>query len=167
MSKRHQSSRRKTYGRRQHEVHERQRPRHSTAEGFELELDELGLAPPGRPARLPRSAQPRASASRSATERMAVYEGARPRTIVLPAAPAGRRAARRSPRRRVRGAVRAGRRPNRLGARPRGDRRRVPARVLLARPDRSASRRPGYDIGRLSTERDAPRRPRRRSSAPT
>ena len=41
MSKRHQSSRRKTYGRRQHEVRERQdRDHHS--EGFEFELSDWG-----------------------------------------------------------------------------------------------------------------------------
>ena len=41
MSKRHQSSRRKTYGRRQHEVRERQdRGQHS--ESFELELGDWG-----------------------------------------------------------------------------------------------------------------------------
>ena len=43
MSKRHQSSRRKTYGRRQHEVRERPRPR-PAAEGFEFELGEWGSA---------------------------------------------------------------------------------------------------------------------------
>jgi hypothetical protein len=43
MSKRHQSSRRKTYGRRQHEVRERQdRGQHS--ESFEFELGEWGPA---------------------------------------------------------------------------------------------------------------------------
>lgn len=40
MSKRHQSSRRKSYGRRQHELHER-RERHRTPEP-EMELDDLG-----------------------------------------------------------------------------------------------------------------------------
>ena len=43
MSKRHTSSRRKTYGRRQHEVRERQ-DRGQQAEGFEFELGELGAA---------------------------------------------------------------------------------------------------------------------------
>jgi hypothetical protein len=43
MSKRHTSSRRKTYGRRQHELRERHdRGQHS--EGFELELGEWGAA---------------------------------------------------------------------------------------------------------------------------
>ena len=43
MSKRHTSSRRKTYGRRQHEVRERQdRGQHS--EGFEFELGDWGSA---------------------------------------------------------------------------------------------------------------------------
>jgi hypothetical protein len=43
MSKRHTSSRRKTYGRRQHEVRERQDRGHH-AEGFEFELGEWGPA---------------------------------------------------------------------------------------------------------------------------
>jgi hypothetical protein len=43
MSKRHQSSRRKTYGRRQHEVRERhERGQH--AEGFEFDLGDWGSA---------------------------------------------------------------------------------------------------------------------------
>ena len=41
MSKRHQANRRKTYGRRQHEVRERQdRAQHS--EGFDFELGDWG-----------------------------------------------------------------------------------------------------------------------------
>ena len=56
MSKRHTSSRRKTYGRRQHEVRERN-DRGQHTEGFEFELGEWGSAGPGRPARVPRSAQ--------------------------------------------------------------------------------------------------------------
>ena len=43
MSKRHTSSRRKTYGRRQHEVRERN-DRGQHAEGFEFELGEWGSA---------------------------------------------------------------------------------------------------------------------------
>ena len=43
MSKRHQSSRRKTYGRRQHEVAER-RPRELVQEPYESGLDDLGPA---------------------------------------------------------------------------------------------------------------------------
>jgi hypothetical protein len=43
MSKRHTSSRRKTYGRRQHEVRERQ-DRGQHAEGYEFELGEWGPA---------------------------------------------------------------------------------------------------------------------------
>ena len=43
MSKRHTSSRRKTYGRRQHEVRERQ-DRGQQAEGYEFELGEWGAA---------------------------------------------------------------------------------------------------------------------------
>ena len=41
MSKRHQSSRRKSYGRRQHELTER-RGRDVSQESFEAELEELG-----------------------------------------------------------------------------------------------------------------------------
>ncbi len=48
MSKRHQSSRRKTYGRRQHEVRERQdRTHHIDTAGFEL--DEWGSSAPSDP----------------------------------------------------------------------------------------------------------------------
>jgi hypothetical protein len=43
MSKRHQSSRRKTYGRRQHEVRERHE-RGQEGETFELDLGEWGTA---------------------------------------------------------------------------------------------------------------------------
>ncbi len=43
MSKRHTANRRKTYGRRQHEVRERQ-DRGRQAEGFEFELGEWGPA---------------------------------------------------------------------------------------------------------------------------
>ena len=68
MSKRHTSSRRKTYGRRQHEVRERQdRGQHS--EGFEFELGDWGSGRP-RPTRSASSIRAvRASASRSATDR--------------------------------------------------------------------------------------------------
>lgn len=48
MSKRHQSSRRKVYGRRQHEVRERQDREHHH-EGFELVLDDWGPAAPSDP----------------------------------------------------------------------------------------------------------------------
>jgi hypothetical protein len=48
MSKRHQSSRRKAYGRRQHEVRERhERTRHTDTAAFEL--DEWGAAAPSDP----------------------------------------------------------------------------------------------------------------------
>ena len=43
MSKRHQASRRKSYGRRQHEVRERN-DRHDPSQGFEFELAEWGSA---------------------------------------------------------------------------------------------------------------------------
>ena len=48
MSKRHQSSRRKTYGRRQHEVRERT-DRHQQQEGFDLELTDWGPSAPSDP----------------------------------------------------------------------------------------------------------------------
>jgi hypothetical protein len=48
MSKRHTSSRRKAYGRRQHELRERQE-RTQHAEGFELELGDWGPAAPADP----------------------------------------------------------------------------------------------------------------------
>ena len=48
MSKRHQSSRRKTYGRRRHEVRERQdRANHHDASAFEL--DDWGAGAPSDP----------------------------------------------------------------------------------------------------------------------
>jgi hypothetical protein len=48
VSKRHQSSRRRAYGRRQHEVHEREgNRRHSQAD--EAELDTFGVASQGDP----------------------------------------------------------------------------------------------------------------------
>lgn len=48
MSKRHQSSRRKTYGRRQHEVRERS-DRQQPQEGFDLELSDWGPSAPSDP----------------------------------------------------------------------------------------------------------------------
>ena len=48
MSKRHQSSRRKSYGRRQHEVRERHE-RGVHHEGVEFELDDWGSAAPADP----------------------------------------------------------------------------------------------------------------------
>lgn len=48
MSKRHQSNRRKAYGRRQHEVRERHDREHQH-EGFELVLDDWGPAAPSDP----------------------------------------------------------------------------------------------------------------------
>ena len=49
MSKRHQSSRRKTYGRRLHEVRERHDQRNHHHDGFELELDDWGPSAPSDP----------------------------------------------------------------------------------------------------------------------
>ncbi|MFP5343605.1 MAG: hypothetical protein ACLGIJ_11905 [Candidatus Limnocylindria bacterium] len=48
MSKRHQASRRKTYGRRQHEVRERQDRGHHAGSG-DFEHDEWGSAAPADP----------------------------------------------------------------------------------------------------------------------
>jgi len=45
VSKRHQSSRRRTYGRRQHELHERQTVRRHRPVEEELDLDGFGTSP--------------------------------------------------------------------------------------------------------------------------
>ena len=45
MSKRHQSSRRRTYGRRQHELHERQADRRHLPTDDEMDVDGFGIAP--------------------------------------------------------------------------------------------------------------------------
>ena len=157
MSKRHQASRRKTYGRRQHEVRERQ-DRAQHAEGFDFELGDWGSdARPTRSASSIRAV--RASASCSATERW-------PSTRVHVLGSSGCRCvrgsspARRCARRRVRGAFRAGRRTNRLGIVLGGI---VVAFMLaffsLAQEVRVSAT--GLDIGRLQVERqrlDAPGR---------
>ena len=44
MSKRHQSSRRRTYGRRQHELHERQIVRRHNPADDELDVDGFGIS---------------------------------------------------------------------------------------------------------------------------
>ena len=78
MSKRHQASRRKSYGRRQHEVRERQRPRPtSTTRRRSSSTTPARPAPADRFAFVdPRSPAPPLRAERL---RMAVYEGARQR----------------------------------------------------------------------------------------
>ena len=130
MSKRHQSSRRKTYGRRQHEVRERQ-DRGQHAEGFEFELGEWGPAGAGRPARVPRSAQP-AHPLRARRLSDGRLRGRPPAHDRAPAPPPGRRCARRSAASGPRGVPRrSADQPPRH--RPRRDRRRVHARLLLAR----------------------------------
>jgi hypothetical protein len=48
VSKRHQSSRRKSYGRRQHELRERH-DRHHLPESMEFGFDDFGAAPPSDP----------------------------------------------------------------------------------------------------------------------
>ena len=45
MGKRHQSSRRRTYGRRQHELHERQAERRQHSADDELDVEGFGIAP--------------------------------------------------------------------------------------------------------------------------
>ena len=156
VSKRHQSSRRKTYGRRQHEVRERARPRPAQPKAFEFELGDVGPGRPGRSARLPRSAQP-AHPLRARRLRMAVYEGARPAPSRFPRP---RRASSTVP------TLAAPARPRRGPGRPPDQ----PARPSSSAPSssrscsrssrspsRSASRRPGYDIGRLQLERERAR----------
>lgn len=49
MSKRHQSSRRRSYGRRQHELHERNSVRRHQPIDQEIELDAFGAPTPGDP----------------------------------------------------------------------------------------------------------------------
>jgi hypothetical protein len=49
VSKRHQSSRRRTYGRRQHEIHERQAERRHHPADDDLNVDGFGIAPPVDP----------------------------------------------------------------------------------------------------------------------
>jgi len=49
VSKRHQSSRRRTYGRRQHELHERNSVRRHQPIEEEAELDAFGATTPGDP----------------------------------------------------------------------------------------------------------------------
>ena len=81
MSKRHQSSRRRSYGRRQHEIRGAARapPRTRPAGG---QLGRSRRRDAGRPARLPRSA--RAAPPLRLRGLMAVYQGARKRGLELP-----------------------------------------------------------------------------------
>ena len=94
MSKRHQASRRKAYGRRQHEVRERHDRRTITTASDRRARRRGAPARPVRSARLPRSARA-AAPLRARRLTMAVYEGARPRTIALPRRPRLADAARR------------------------------------------------------------------------
>ena len=134
MSKRHHASRRKSYGRRQHEVRERH-DRGQQREGFEFELGDWGIDAP-RPIRSPSSIRARPRLRFGSATDVAVYQGARPRTI----APAARRPRdRRGPdasgagASAARSAPAAGRTASGLvlGA----HRRRVRARLPLARPE--------------------------------
>ena len=152
MSKRHQSSRRKTYGRRQHEVRERH-DRGQHAGGLRIRARRLGSRR-ARPIRSGSSTRA-VHASRFAARRltMAVYEGARPRTIALPAAPSDRRASRR-----LDAASRPDRAPGRPADQPPRPRRSAAIVVAfllaffsLAQHVRVSAT--GYDIGRLELER--------------
>lgn len=49
MSKRHQTSRRRSYGRRQHEVHEREGNRRHSPTAEEMDLDTFGGSPQADP----------------------------------------------------------------------------------------------------------------------
>ena len=134
MSKRHQSSRRRSYGRRQHELHEREVSGATSRTPPELDLDGLRRSRAGRPVRLPRPAR----AAAPLRDRRVGWPSTRapaPVASFLPRRVARQVDAPTLPRRRVRGAVRAKRRSNRLPFVLGGDRRRVRPRVLLARPD--------------------------------
>ncbi len=112
MSKRHQSNRRKNYGRRQHEVSERRQRDQQPAE-MELGLDDLVIPRHGRTPLVPRSAHA-AHALRAGRLIVAVFQGARQRTVVLPRRPRVEIATPALPRRRMRSAVRARRGPSRI-----------------------------------------------------
>ena len=49
MSKRHQSSRRRSYGRRQHEIHEREGNRRHQPTADEIDFDAFGASSPADP----------------------------------------------------------------------------------------------------------------------
>ena len=112
MSKRHQNNRRKTYGRRQHELHERRQRDHVPAEA-EAGLDDLG--PPASPT----ASRSSTRARRACTTPWATDDGRLPGCAPAhhrPAAPPPRRARRRRPCRAAasRAAVRARRGPSRI-----------------------------------------------------
>ena len=85
MSKRHHTSRRKAYGRRQHEVRERH-DRGQHAEASALDLERVGLGRPPTRCRSSTRAR-RGSASRRATDRWPSTRAHAPRTIALPSRP--------------------------------------------------------------------------------
>ena len=170
MSKRHQSSRRKTYGRRQHELHERAAARAAADRGPRSSLDDVGAAGDRRPLRVPRPAQRRASASRSATEGGRL-PGRAPAHHRPPAPPADRLAAsprrRPCPRRRPRSAVRARRGAVAARPAPGGDRRSRSLRRSSRWPRTSASPRPATRSTASTTEQRAARRPAPTTCAPS
>ena len=106
MSKRHQSSRRKSYGRRQHEVRERQDRASTHHDAGVVRAGRVGRRGAVGSAGLPRPALT-ALPLRAGRLSMAVYEGARPRTIALPRRPRTAEPAPALPRRRARPTVRA------------------------------------------------------------
>ena len=144
MSKRHQSNRRKSYSRRQHELHERAAARITTRPTSRTGLDDVGAT--GIVDRLA-FLDPRTPRLRFATGRltMAVYQGARQRaTIVLPRAPglgAGPAAPPKPGPRRCRVVARG--RPCAPAAAPRGSRS-CSARSWWCSPPRSSRCQPGH-----------------------
>ena len=168
MSKRHQSNRRKSYGRRQHELHERRQREH------QQEADERDIDDPALDAVADRFSflDPRTPRLHYALGelRMAVYQGARQRTVVLPRRPRVDVSRRRSPSPcrgvSVRSAVRARSRPVAPVRAPGRDRDRVRRARSSRCPRTSASRRPatrstGSPPSSSASRRSAERPPQR------
>ena len=155
MSKRHQSSRRRSYGRRQHELRERtERASRPTSAEFDLRRDDGR----GRRVRVPRPRPRRPPPPLRGRRLVAVYQGARAR----PTLPPSRRAVADAPTlarpARSRTAVRARRRPGRVGIMLGG----IALAFLLAFFSLVQSVRvsaTGYEIDRLGNEqrRSTPR----------
>ena len=154
MSKRHQSSRRKTYGRRQHEVRERH-DRGQHAEGFELELGEWGPAAQADPLGVPRSAEPAPPprARRLTDGRLRGRPPAHDRAPAPPARRGGPDAAAPARPRSV-SAPAAGRTASASSSAPSSSRSCSPSSRSRSR---SASSATGYDIGRLDARAPATR----------
>ena len=85
MSKRHQSSRRRTYGRRQHELHELHERVIGTPRLAAREVDLPGPGDRWEAQALVRGVRRRPWSRLAGPRLMAVYEGARPRSPFLPA----------------------------------------------------------------------------------